>query len=224
MTETATLVLQLSSTVRGESRREDLTSNTPFHELIDTLLRRIAEAYRVPELAHDHLLRDGLETHILPACVRQRFGLWAAPSAATDTHTERYATERTVVALVASDIEATTELSLPSDAHEDLILLLRAAILRVLQPRARRVLVVCPSGMATTQLLVVRLCVRFPRLGAFEVLPLRELSAERIADADLIVSTVPITLPAELTVDIDILQVHPMLRPEDIVALTHLMT
>ncbi|MEM8530489.1 MAG: helix-turn-helix domain-containing protein [Chloroflexota bacterium] len=224
MAETATLALLFSSTVRDEPWHDDLASNTPFHDLIDNLLGRIAEAYRVPELAHDRLLRDGLEAHILPACVRQRFGLWAAPSAATDTHTERYTTERTVAAQLADAIEATTALSLPPDAHEDLILLLRAAILRVLQPRARHVLVVCPSGMATTQLLLARLRARFPRLGTFEVLPLRELSAERIADADLIIATVPITLPTELTGDIDILQVHPMLRPEDIVALTHLMT
>jgi galactitol-specific phosphotransferase system IIB component len=87
--------------------------------------------------------------------------------------------------------------------------------------RTRRVFVVCPSGMATTQLLVARLRSRFPRLGSFEVLSMRELSAERLAEADLIVTTVPLALPA--FPPIDVIHVHPMLRPEDIAALTQWM-
>jgi mannitol operon transcriptional antiterminator len=98
---------------------------------------------------------------------------------------------------------------------------LRAEFVRARPARARRVLVVCPSGIATTQLLIARLKVRFPRLGTLEVLPMRELTATRIEDADLIISTVPLTLPANLP--IDVIQVHPMLRPEDVVALTQWM-
>src|ERR671930_301337 len=110
---------------------------------------------------------------------------------------------------------------LPPDALDDLILLLRAAVVRARPERARHILVICPSGMATTQLLVARLKARFPRLGTFEVLPLRELNAERLADADLIITTVPLTLSAP--VSIDVIHVHPMLKPEDIVALTQWM-
>jgi hypothetical protein len=83
------------------------------------------------------------------------------------------------------------------------------------------VLVVCPSGMATTQLLVARLRARLPRLGTFEVLSMRDLNAERIAFADLIISTVPLALPA--TAIVDVIQVHPMLKPEDIAMLTQWM-
>jgi hypothetical protein len=54
------------------------------------------------------------------------------------------------------------------------------------------------------------------------VLPMRELTAERIADADLIISTVPLALPAAAP-PIDVILVHPMLRPEDIAALTQWM-
>jgi mannitol operon transcriptional antiterminator len=75
--------------------------------------------------------------------------------------------------------------------------------------------------MATTQLLVARLRARLPHLGSFEVLSLRDLSAERIAAADLIITTVPLTLPAAQ--DIDIIQVHPMLKPEDVATLTQWM-
>ena len=128
----------------------------------------------------------------------------------------------TVAARIADDVAAAAGTPLPPDALDDLILLLRAAVVRARPERARRVLVVCPSGMATTQLLVARLKARFPRLGTFEVLPMRGLTAERIADADLIITTVPLALPD--APPIDVVHVHPMLRPEDISALTQRMS
>jgi mannitol operon transcriptional antiterminator len=220
--ETAALVVYLLCGARDEPWRHDLVAGTAFHALIDRLLEHIADIYHVPELAHDRLLREGLEAHVLPACVRQRFALWAPSTDAIDTHTERYAAERDVAQQLAADITSHTHMTLPEDALDDLVLLLRAAIIRVRPERARRVLVVCPSGMATTQLLIARLRARFSRLGSFEVLSMRDLSAERIASADLIITTIPLTLAPTPTVDV--IQVHPMLHPEDIAALTQWMT
>jgi mannitol operon transcriptional antiterminator len=220
--ETAALMVYLLCGARDEPWRQDLVADTAFHTLIDRLLEHIAEIYHAPELAHDRLLREGLEAHVLPACVRQRFALWAPPKDAIDTQTERYATERNVAQQLAADVTSHTGIDLPADALDDLVLLLRAAIIRVRPERARRVLVVCPSGMATTQLLVARLRARFARLGSFEVLSIRDLSYERIASADLIITTIPLTLAT--TSNVDVIQVHPMLHPEDIAALTQWMT
>jgi mannitol operon transcriptional antiterminator len=190
----------------------------PSHELLDVLMQQIASAFGLPELAHDQLLREGLETHLLPACVRQRFQVWSPTYTVIDTQAERYQREREIAAKLAADIKTALKMPLPPDAHENLILLLHAASVRARPERARRVLVICPSGMATTQLLVARLKARFPHLGTFDVLPIRALSPERIANADLIVATVPLTLPPGQS--INVIQVHPMLRPEDIAALT----
>jgi len=220
--ETVALVVQLLCGARDEPWRHDLVAGTAFYTLIDRLLEHIADIYHVPELARDRLLREGLEAHVLPACVRQRFALWAPPKDAIDTQTERYATERDVAQQLAADVTSHTGIDLPADALDDLVLLLRAAIIRVRPERARRVLVVCPSGMATTQLLIARLRARFSRLGSFEVLSIRDLSAERIASADLIITTIPLTFAT--TPNVDVIQVHPMLHPEDIAALTQWMT
>jgi len=220
--ETAALVVHLLCGARDEPWRHDLVADTAFHALIDRLLEHIADIYHVPELARDRLLREGLEAHVLPACVRQRFALWAPPKDAIDTQTERYAAERHVAQQLAVDVTTHTGITLPDDALDDLVLLLRAAIIRVRPERARRVLVVCPSGMATTQLLIARLRARFSRLGSFEVLSIRDLSAERIASADLIITTIPLTFAT--TPNVDVIQVHPMLHPEDIAALTQWMT
>lgn len=216
--ETSLLTLQLLAGARDEPWRNDHSSDGVLPSLLSTMMHHVAEAYHAPELASDQLLRDGLEVHVLPSTARQFAGLWAPPRIATDTDTDRYATERSVATRIAEDVAAITGIALPHDALDDVVLLLRAAVIRARPEQSRRVLVVCPSGMATTQLLIARLKARFPRLGTFEVLPMRELTPARVADADLIISTVPLSFPNPLP--IDIIQVHPMLRPEDVAALT----
>jgi mannitol operon transcriptional antiterminator len=218
--EIAALAMQLLASARDRPWRRDLGADAAFAPLIDGMIDHIGAAYNAPELRHDQLLRDGLEAHILVACVRQRFGLWVPSVPETDTQTERYTFERTVARQLADHI-GRAEMALPDDAYDDLVLLLRAAFIRARPERARRVLVVCPSGMATTQLLVARLKARFPRLGTFEVLSMRELNVEQLASADLIISTIPLDLPAGQP--IDIIQVHPMLRADDVAALTQWM-
>jgi mannitol operon transcriptional antiterminator len=175
----------------------------------------------MPELAHDQLLRDGLEAHLLPACVRERFGIWMPTRPIVDPQSEGALIDRAIAAQLAAAASAAMGMSLPPDAFHNLVLLLHAAMVRARPTLARRVLVVCPSGMATTQLLVARLRARFPHLGTLEVLPIRALSPERVAEADLIIATVPLSLPAAKP--IDIIQVHPMLKAEDILALTQWM-
>ena len=76
--------------------------------------------------------------------------------------------------------------------------------------------------MATAQLLVARLEARFPRLGPLKVVSMRELNTERMAQADLIITTVP--LAEEISEQIDVIQVHPLLLPEDVEAITEYLT
>jgi mannitol operon transcriptional antiterminator len=103
----------------------------------------------------------------------------------------------------------------------NLAMLLRAAAIRNRRLQTRRVTVICPSGMATAQLLVARLEARFPRLGSFNVVSLRELSPATIANSDLILTTVP--LPQGLTENVTVIQVHPLLMPQDIDAITQFL-
>lgn len=219
--EAAAVAVQFATLERDEPAPGERAGRPRAGALIDGLIALSAERFGLPEIARDQLLHDGLAALILPACARQRLGLWTHPRPAADITGERYARERAVADQIAAAIAEASGQQLPPDAQNNLVLLLRAAVVRARPVRDRRVLVVCPSGMATTQLLVARLRARFPRLGSFEVLPIRALSPERVAGADLIIATVPLALPPELA--IDVIQVHPMLQPEDIVALTNWM-
>lgn len=216
--ETAALALQFLCSARDVPWPYKFGADPTFHTLINKLMESIAAAYAMPELSHDQMLYDGLEVLVMPAYVRQRFGVWVPRRVANDTDGERYAVDSSVAAHVADDVVAATGIPMQPEALDDLVLLQQAAIIRARPERIRHILVVCPSGMATTQLLIARLKARFLYMGTFEVLPIRELSAERIAQADLLITTVPLTLPANPP--IDVIQVHPLLKSEDIAALS----
>jgi mannitol operon transcriptional antiterminator len=220
--ETAALALQFLGSARDVPWSNKFGANPTFDELINRLMATIANAYAKPQIRHDKMLYDGLDVLLMPAYVRQRFGLWSPNRPSGDTNVELYPVERKVAAQVAAEVLASTGIALSPATLDELVLLLRAALIRAQPERPRHILVVCPSGMATTQLLVAQLKARFVSMGTFEVLPLRELSAERMGKADLLITTVPLSFPDDPP--IDVIQVHPMLKSEDIAALTQWLT
>ena len=170
----------------------------------------------------DSTLRDGLTNHLIPACLRQKFKLWL-PSGLKPTHLDdRYEFEYKIAQELAEIVSEVMAVSLPENEINNLALLLRAAFIRVRPYRFNQVIVVCPSGMATAQLLVARLEARFPRLGTLNVVSLRKLNPELAGSADLILTTVP--LPRSLSELVKVIQVHPLLMPEDIEAITQFLS
>jgi hypothetical protein len=76
--------------------------------------------------------------------------------------------------------------------------------------------------MATAQLLVARLSVRFPYLRSLEVVSLRDLTSAMVVSADLILTTVP--LSRQYTGNPKVIKVHPLLMPEDIETITNFLS
>lgn len=212
--EAAYLTMHLLSGSRSGIWPTDLEMGDSFETLLNSLMRGIAQAYRVPAMQTDTALREGLAAHLIPAFMRQRFNLWAPPIGYTQNLQERYGFETTIANTLAGEISAEMGIQLPEDEVNNLILLLRAAFIRERPNRLNRVIVVCPSGMATAQLLVARLKARFPRLGKLDVLSLRELTTQEMQSAQLIITTVP--LPKEYLEQSPVIQVHPLLSAEDI--------
>jgi mannitol operon transcriptional antiterminator len=212
--ESAYLAMLLLSGSRSGIWPTDLEMDEPFADLLTSLMRGVAQAYRVPAMQSDTALREGLAAHLIPAFMRQRFDLWAPPIGYDRNLPERYGFETTIATTLAEEISAETGINLPDDEVHNLVLLLRAAFIRERPNRLNRVIVVCPSGMATAQLLVARLKARFPRLGKLDVLSLRELNSEEMQSAQLIITTVP--LPKEYLDQSSVIQVHPLLSAKDI--------
>jgi mannitol operon transcriptional antiterminator len=220
--ESAFVAMNLLAGAREDGWIYNLDHHPEFRTLIDAMMHTVAVAYHMPNMECDRALRAGLEAHIVPACMRQRFGLWSPQVAYHEMISDQYRSEWNVAQQLMALVHTMVHVDLPEYELSNLVLLLRAAVIRERPPQSRHVLVVCPSGMATTQLLVARLRARFPHLGTYQVLSIRDLTPERLADAHLIISTVPLTLTD--TQYVTVIQVHPMLSPSDVAAISQWMS
>jgi len=221
--ETAGITMHLLAGLRDHVWPGDLEIDPTLTELIDELMDEVVKAFSTPGLRHDTALRDGLIAHIIPAIMRQRFNLWAPPSWSDSAALSRqYNLEYNIAQELALLVTERTGVHLPPGEIDTLTLLLRAAFVRERPYRPKRVLIICPSGMATAQLLVARLKTRFPGLEIMGVLSLRELTPENVAGAHLLISTVPLLRPPKP--GLPVIQVHPLLLPEDIETITHWLT
>ena len=217
--EVASIAMHLLAAARNERWPGDLEVDASFAGLLDRLMEHIAARYEIAALEQDRTLQDGIVVHAVPAYLRGRFQLWMpAPPAAT-TLSPKYAFEHHLSRELAQQMEQQLDARLPEGEINNIALLLRAAYIRERPHRVREVIVVCPSGMATAQLLVARLKTRFPRLSEPRVISLRELDAARLASADLVISTTP--LPPAFAHFANVIQVHPLLLPQDVEAITN---
>ena len=215
--EKAALAMHLLSGFREHMWPGDLEIDPSLTDLIDELMAEVAMAFATPALRHDTPLRDGLVAHIIPAYMRQRFGLWAPPPWSDNTIAHSYQDEYRIARELIRLVTERTGVILPESELDSIVLLLRAAFIRESASRPRRVYIICPSGMATAQILAARLKARFPSLDIVGVLSLRELTAATAADAHLLISVVPVQSPRR---GLTVIQVHPLLLPEDVEKIT----
>jgi mannitol operon transcriptional antiterminator len=214
----AGVAMEMMSAPRNDAFPGELEQESDFSALIERLMQHISQAYGISKLKHDRTLQDGLLNNIIPACYRQRYNLWFPVALNNAGLPEQYEKENAVAKEISILVREFTGVDLPQGEVNNLVSLLRAAFIRNRSYRFDRVIVICPSGMATAQLLVARLHARFPNLSNLEVVSLRDLSPNLVSAADLILTTVP--LPRQYANLEKVIQVHPLLMPKDIEAIT----
>ncbi|MBN1487140.1 MAG: hypothetical protein JW981_05820, partial [Anaerolineae bacterium] len=219
--EVAVIAMHLLAGLRSTKWPVELQVVPELTDLINELLLNVSQAFFEPELRFDTSLRDGLVGHIIPALMQQRFKLWSPPSWSNGTLAYKYRHEYKIACELAELVTSHTGMTLPLGEIETLTLLLRAAYIRERPVYKRKAFVVCPSGMATAQLLVARLRARFPNLEILGALSFRELASPQVKEAQLLITTTPINAPWP---GIHVIKVHPLLLPENIEAITNWLT
>ncbi len=220
--DVAGVAMEMMAAPRNEILPGELERNNEFAVLIERLMEYISQAFEISKMKYDRTLQNGLLNNIVPACFRQRFNLWFPMALNNASLPDQYEHENTIAGQVATMVREHTGMELPQSEINNLVVLLRAAFIRNRTYRFERIIVVCPSGMATAQLLVARLNARFPYLSTLEVTSLRDLTPALVGSADLILTTVP--LPRQFAGNPKVIQVHPLLMPEDIEAITQFLS
>ena len=219
--EVSYIAVHLLAGTRNHLWPGDLYVDPSLTDLIALLMKEVAQAFRVDELSHDASLRDGLFAHIIPAIMRQRFEVWTPSVWSDGTLSLEYSHEYNIARELSTIVTEQTGVILPEGEIDTLTLLLKAAFIRERPQRSVRVFIICPSGMATAQLLVARLKPQFPTLEIVGILSLRELTPERVAGAHFLISTVPVETPIP---SMPVIQLHPLLLPEDVETITNYLT
>lgn len=218
----AGVAMEMMAAPRNDAFPGDLEGESDFAVLIERLMAHISQIFGISKIKHDHTLQTGLLNNIVPACFRQRFHLWFPVALNNAGLPEKYEKEHAIAQEVSTLVYEFTGVKLPKSEINNLVVLLRAAFIRNRSYRFDRVIVICPSGMATAQLLVARLHARFPNLSNLEVISLRDLTPTLISSADLLLTTVP--LPRQYANNPKVIQVHPLLMPEDIETITQFLS
>ena len=220
--DTAGVAMEMMAAPRNDAFPGDLEGESDFSTVCQRLMEHISQSFGISKIKHDRTLQTGLLNNIVPACFRQRFHLWFPLALNNAGLPEKYEKEHTIAQEVAALVYEFTDVKLPKSEIDNLVVLLRAAFIRNRSYRFDRVFVICPSGMATAQLLVARLHARFPNLSNLEVISLRDLTPTLISSADLVLTTVP--LPRQYASHPKVIQVHPLLMPEDIETITQFLS
>jgi mannitol operon transcriptional antiterminator len=218
----AGVAMEMMAAPRNEVFPAELERDSDFSALSERLMAHISEAFGISRVKHDRMLQNGLLNYIVPACFRQRFNLWFPVALNSASLPDQYEREYSVAREISQIVFESTGVSLPQSEINNLVVLLRAAFIRNRPYRFDHVIIICPSGMATAQLLVARLHARFPNLSNLEVISLRDLTATQVSSADLILTTVP--LPRQYLNSQKVIQVHPLLNPEDIENITQFLS
>ena len=220
--DVAGIAMEMLAAPRNDALPGELERESDFSALSERLMQHISQAFGISKLKHDRTLQNGLLNNVVPACFRQRFNLWFPVTLNNASLPEKYEKEHAVAIEVSDLVHEYTGVTLPQSEINNLVVLLRAAFIRNRSYRFDRVIVICPSGMATAQLLVARLHARFPNLKNLEVVSLRDLTPNLISSADLILTTIP--LPRQYANHPKVIQVHPLLKPEDIETITQFLS
>ncbi len=189
------------------------SGTTPQDSLVGGLLDAVLAAAAValhPTLQDDVELRRGLAEHLDRLVVRLRYGLPIHNPLLREV-AERYADVHEVAKGLVELIAAHVGVPISEDEVGYLTMYLAGAMERSrLRPR-HRVLVVCPSGMATAWVLVSRIQNEFPEFEISRVVAAREYDPERLEEVDLVISTV--ALPAK---DVSVAVVGALLSSTDV--------
>jgi len=214
--------MNILSSPRVDSWPRVVEQEKLYRELSSELINEVSKTYEIEALLNDLNLREGLINHLVPVCNQQKFNLWFPEIQAGLSSESKYKNEFNLARIMIDIIQDHTGLEFPANEVNMIAALLRATYIRLRPYHFKKVLVICPSGMVTAQLLTARLTTRFPRLGKLTVISYRELDPDMVAQADLIITLMP--LSEDLVKDKPVINVSAQLLPEDVEAITNFLT
>ena len=180
---------------------------------ISASLLRVADEHMQLSLANDNELLSGIALHLKPALNRFKYGLTIRNPMLSEIK-QAYPKAFDASVLMGKKLQELTDVSINEDELGYLALHVGAAMERQESQRVKkRALVVCATGIASSQLLYYKLQARFSgRMEIAGTCSAADLQRRSLEDIDLIITTVPLSN----TLSKPIINVHTLLRESDV--------
>ncbi|MBT2729794.1 transcription antiterminator [Bacillus sp. ISL-75] len=171
-----------------ESSYHPTSITEEYIQLVEEIIQKMSSVLKV-DLSNDKKLFEGLVSHIIPMIYRLRAGITVKNPLLTEIKDE-YSVMLGVSWFVTSIIEEAFEVNLTEDEVAFILVHFQAALER--NSSYKRVLIVCPNGIGTSELIANKVKHILPALCLIEVVPIDKLYQMNIDSVDFIISAIPI--------------------------------
>ncbi|MGY3777106.1 BglG family transcription antiterminator [Isobaculum melis] len=174
---------------------------------VEKIIAKVGDSLNM-DFTQDAKLQEQLKTHIPPMIYRLKSKVKTDNPFIHQIKNE-FALTFNVIWVVLSEYEEALNVAFNENEIGFLTIYFQSAIERT--KLSKKILIVCPMGIATSELLVNRIKNVLPSFDMMEVASIREVPQLDLADIDLIISTVPLTVPEK-----KVIVVSPFLNDQDI--------
>jgi transcriptional antiterminator len=178
-----------------------------YAPLVVEIIRKMSSVLKV-DLTKDEKLFEGLVSHIIPMIYRMRTGI-IVKNPLLEQIKDEYSVMMGVSWFVTSIIEETFDVSLTEDEVAFIMVHFQAALER--NTSYRKVLIVCPNGIGTSELIANKVKHVLPALCVIEVIQIEKLYQINIETVDFIISAIPIKITTK-----PVIYVSPLVSNTDI--------
>ncbi len=189
------------------NRFKALPEEVSYQKYVDDIIQRVSSSLKI-DFLKDKKLVEQLNLHIPTMIYRLKANYKTENPFLTQIKTE-FAITFNVIWVLMSEYEEELGVTFNEDEIGFLTIHFQAAIER--NRMNKRILVVCPMGIATSELLVNRIKNILPSFDLMEVASIKEINEIDTENIDFIISTVPLVIA-----DKEILIVSPLLSEQDI--------
>lgn len=164
-------------------------TNPVINQSIKKMIQRMSLLIDV-DLSQDNRLFNSLAAHISPMIFRLKIGV-DIKNPLKEQIISQYSTMFTLVKYGAAAIEESFNVQLSDDEISFLTIHFQLAFEKI--RLAKHILIVCPTGLGTSQLIYQRIRQNLPTVNIIEVIDFKEFQKKTLKDVDLIISTIKLS-------------------------------
>ncbi|MBP1047751.1 transcription antiterminator [Enterococcus sp. BWM-S5] len=181
-------------------------TNKQLNEAIDQLIKNMSEIFEV-DFTKDQTLRTRLTVHFIPMVYRLQAGI-TINNPLLEEIKRQYALTFNSVCYALADIENQLQLTFNEDEVSFLAVYFQVVLEKM--DFGKRILIVCPTGIGTSELILNKVRKMLPQKDSLEITTLRQLKKNDLSKVDFVISSVELG-----QIEKPVVQVSPLISAED---------